>query len=141
VIGHAITHFCAFSLLCERMRIHMRMLLGASAFFHLASDVCSRILCPLAYPLHAHLRIAGVSLTPNILAYNVVIRLLCELGEIDEAYNILNEMASHGEKPDVWSYTTVLNTHCLLKEVNKALWIISRMDDGSCFPNLVTLIT
>ncbi|KAL5658063.1 hypothetical protein ACJX0J_031226, partial [Zea mays] len=70
-----------------------------------------------------------LSLTPNILAYNVVIRLLCELGEIDEAYNILNEMASHGEKPNVWSYTTVLNTHCLLKEVNKALWIISRMDD------------
>ena len=78
-------------------------------------------------------RMRARSLTPNVFTYNAVTRLLCELGEVDEAYNIL--MAAYGEKPDVWSYNTLLNTHCKLKEVNKALRLISRMDEGLCLPN------
>jgi heat shock factor-binding protein 1 len=75
------------------------------------------------------------NLTPNVFTYNAVIRLLCELGEVDEAYNILNEMATCGEMPDIWSYNTLLNAHCKLKEVNKALRLISKMDKESCLPD------
>ncbi|CAD6225229.1 unnamed protein product [Miscanthus lutarioriparius] len=77
-------------------------------------------------------RMRARSLTPNVFTYNAVIRLLCELGEVDEAYNIL--MAAYGEKPDVWSYNTLLNTHCKLKEEG----LIGQLRFGMGWKNVVS---
>ncbi|PON50139.1 Pentatricopeptide repeat [Trema orientale] len=50
-----------------------------------------------------------LSIEPDLVSYNTVIKAFCEMGSLDSAVSVLDEMEKKGLKPDVISFNTLLN--------------------------------
>ncbi|KAJ4980921.1 hypothetical protein NE237_031758 [Protea cynaroides] len=62
----------------------------------------------------------SLSVSPNRLSYNIMIRAFCEMGQFDSALGMLDEMERNGVQPDLITFTTLL----------KALYEGDRFSDG-----------
>ncbi|KAI9121152.1 hypothetical protein K1719_008185 [Acacia pycnantha] len=63
---------------------------------------------------------AKLSIEPNLVSYNTVIKAFCEMGSFDSAISILDEMTKKGVNPDVITFNTLLD----------ALYVNGRFSDG-----------
>ncbi|XVF87624.1 hypothetical protein PTKIN_Ptkin18bG0135100 [Pterospermum kingtungense] len=61
-----------------------------------------------------------LSIEPDLVSYNTVIKALCEMGSLDSASLMLDEMEKKGVKPDLITFNTLLN----------AFFKKGRFDDG-----------
>ncbi|KNA16260.1 hypothetical protein SOVF_090790 [Spinacia oleracea] len=61
-----------------------------------------------------------LSIKPNVVSYNTVIKALCEMGSFDSAFSLLDKMEKEGLKPDLISFNILLN----------AFYKNSRFSDG-----------
>ncbi|MED6131501.1 hypothetical protein PIB30_010254 [Stylosanthes scabra] len=52
---------------------------------------------------------AQLSIEPNLVTYNTVIKAFCEMGSFDSASSMLDEMELKGVKPDVITFNTLLD--------------------------------
>ncbi|XP_038987715.1 pentatricopeptide repeat-containing protein At1g55890, mitochondrial-like [Phoenix dactylifera] len=52
---------------------------------------------------------ADPSIVPNVFSYNILIRVLCEKGDLDAAFNVLSLMENNEVAPDLISFNTLLN--------------------------------
>ncbi|KZV50700.1 pentatricopeptide repeat-containing protein [Dorcoceras hygrometricum] len=93
-------------------------------------------------------------LRPDQFTYNTLIHMLCnyghadealeflheaeEIGRMDRAKDIVEEMFSKGCSPDVVTYTAVLTGFCRLGEVDKAKKLLKEMYKHGCQPNCVS---
>ncbi|XP_017978085.1 PREDICTED: pentatricopeptide repeat-containing protein At1g55890, mitochondrial [Theobroma cacao] len=50
-----------------------------------------------------------LSIEPDLVSYNTVIKAFCEMGSLDSASLILDEMEKKGVKPDLITFNTLLN--------------------------------
>ncbi|VAI17765.1 unnamed protein product [Triticum turgidum subsp. durum] len=67
-------------------------------------------------------------LTPNVFTYNAIIRLLCELGEIEEAYSV----------PDRHSYNMLLKLLIGVGRIDKAVEVWDGMETRGFHPGAAT---
>ncbi|KAI4355732.1 hypothetical protein L6164_004479 [Bauhinia variegata] len=69
---------------------------------------------------------------------NIVIKALCEMGLLQEAYLIMLQTEKRGVKPDVITYTTLISAFYKNNrfEIGNGLW--NRMVLKGCLPNLAT---
>ncbi|KAK7404819.1 hypothetical protein VNO78_05800 [Psophocarpus tetragonolobus] len=79
----------------------------------------------------------GVCL-PNLVTYNLVIRGLCHVGDMERALGFMGRMEEHGLRPSVQTYNVVIRYFCDAGEIEKGLDMFGKMGDGSCLPNLDT---
>ncbi|KAF3451620.1 hypothetical protein FNV43_RR07715 [Rhamnella rubrinervis] len=50
-----------------------------------------------------------LSIEPDLVSYNTVIKAFCEMGSLDLAVSVLDEMEKKGLEPDLVSFNTLLN--------------------------------
>lgn len=72
------------------------------------------------------------------ISYNITIKLMCEMGDLDSAYLIMVEMEKAGLKPDVVTYTTLISAFYKngRSEIGNGLWNLMML--RGCSPNLAT---
>ncbi|KAM3322107.1 pentatricopeptide repeat-containing protein [Capsicum chacoense] len=74
---------------------------------------------------------------PDTIAYNVVIRLLCEKGEIDEAMGLMSEMEVSDLYPDVITYVVMIKGLSEVGRLEEACGLTKAMRGHGCMPNTV----
>ncbi|CAL5329695.1 unnamed protein product [Camellia sinensis] len=71
--------------------------------------------------------------------FNIVIRGLCRVGEVEKAIGFFNDMGSFGCLPDVITYNTLINGFCRVGEVDRGLELLREIQSGNTFsPDVVT---
>uniref|UniRef100_A0A9I9DR99 Pentatricopeptide repeat-containing protein n=1 Tax=Cucumis melo TaxID=3656 RepID=A0A9I9DR99_CUCME len=75
---------------------------------------------------------------PNLLTYNLIIKTLCKLGQIDRAVDTFREMPLKNCNPDVFTYSTLMNGLCKESRVDEAVFLLDEMQAEGCLPNPVT---
>ncbi|CAJ1979184.1 unnamed protein product [Sphenostylis stenocarpa] len=75
---------------------------------------------------------------PNLVTYNVVIRGLCHVGDMERALGFMVRMGEHGLRASVQTYNVVIRYFCDAGEIEKGLEMFGKMKDESCLPNLDT---
>ncbi|KAK5843504.1 hypothetical protein PVK06_005961 [Gossypium arboreum] len=86
------------------------------------------------------------NLRPDITAYNLVIRLLCEKGDMDMAHKLMKEIGLIDLYPDMMTYFAMIKGFLLLEGIckyrstEKALELLGEMEKagGNCSPNVIT---
>ncbi|OMP04344.1 hypothetical protein CCACVL1_02167 [Corchorus capsularis] len=49
-----------------------------------------------------------LSIEPNLISYNIVIKAFCDMGSLDSSISMLDEMEKNGVNPDVITFNTIL---------------------------------
>ncbi|CAM8877702.1 unnamed protein product [Rhodiola kirilowii] len=73
---------------------------------------------------------------PDIVMYNVVIKLFCEVGRIDEVEKLVEEMESVGICPDMITYSLMVKAYCGAERIEDACGLFKVMKQRGCLPNV-----
>ncbi|XP_072989416.1 uncharacterized protein [Typha latifolia] len=77
--------------------------------------------------------------TPDGWSFNIVIKGLCKLGDVEEAFKFIEKMGSFGCSPDTVTHNILVDGLCRAGEVERGHEILRRIEkDGFCVPNVVT---
>jgi len=74
---------------------------------------------------------------PDTTAYNVVIRLFCEKGDVDMAEELLNKMGLSDLYPDMITYVAMIRGFCNVGRIEDACGLVEVMRGHGCLPNAV----
>ncbi|KAL5991044.1 hypothetical protein ACLOJK_011950 [Asimina triloba] len=76
---------------------------------------------------------------PDTCTFNIVIKGLCRLGKVDQAFVFFNEMKSSDCCPDTITYNTLVDGLCWGENVGRARELLNEMlSNGVCTPDVVT---
>ncbi|KAL2531705.1 Pentatricopeptide repeat-containing protein [Abeliophyllum distichum] len=78
---------------------------------------------------------------PDIVSYNVVIRLVVEKGELDEAMELMREMGLIDLYLDMITYISMINGFCDVGRLEDACQLIKCMKGHGCLPNALVYST
>ncbi|CAN6802452.1 hypothetical protein Bca4012_078197 [Brassica carinata] len=77
-------------------------------------------------------------LSADTVAYNVVIRLFADKGDLSMGMKLMEEMESIDLSPDVMTYTSLINGFCNAGKVDEAWKLAKGMSEHGCVLNTVT---
>ncbi|KAF9590764.1 hypothetical protein IFM89_038291 [Coptis chinensis] len=78
-----------------------------------------------------------LSMTPDHYSYNIVIKAFCEMGSLDSAVLMLDEMEKNGVNPDLVSFNTILNGFIKWSfSDGERIW--ARMEETGIVPNIIS---
>ncbi|XP_074341451.1 uncharacterized protein LOC141678919 isoform X2 [Apium graveolens] len=84
----------------------------------------------------------SVKCEPTTHTYNCLLKGLCYVGRIEEAYKMLmNIKKSSCIKPDIYTYTAVMNGFCKVGRSDEALELLDEAVEMGLVPNVVTYNT
>ncbi|KVI11334.1 Pentatricopeptide repeat-containing protein [Cynara cardunculus var. scolymus] len=75
---------------------------------------------------------------PNVLTYNLILKVLCRLRLIDRAIETFREMPVRKCTPDVFTYCTLMDGLCKEDRIDEAVCLLDEMQVEGCFPTAVT---
>ncbi|KAL6652661.1 hypothetical protein ACP70R_011586 [Stipagrostis hirtigluma subsp. patula] len=76
---------------------------------------------------------------PDVWSFNVVIKGVCRVGDVQKALKLVERMDEFGCSPDTITHNILVDGLCRVKEVNKGREVLRRLQkDGVCMPNVVT---
>lgn len=76
---------------------------------------------------------------PDTCTFNIVLRGVCRVGEIDKAFILFNDMGSFGCKPDVVSYNSLINGLSRIGDVDRACELLRKIKlQNDISPDVVT---
>ncbi|KAG5552421.1 hypothetical protein RHGRI_010484 [Rhododendron griersonianum] len=76
---------------------------------------------------------------PDTCTFNIVIRGLCRVGEVEKAFELFNDMGSFGCSPDVETYNALINGLSRVGEADRGLELLREVQSGNVFsPDVVT---
>ncbi|KAG1368386.1 pentatricopeptide repeat-containing protein, mitochondrial [Cocos nucifera] len=78
---------------------------------------------------------ADPSIVPNLFSYNILIRALCEKGDLDAAFDVLSLMEKNEIAPDLISFNTLLNGFYSNKRFSDAKKIWTLMGEKNIEPD------
>ncbi|GJN27480.1 hypothetical protein PR202_gb15508 [Eleusine coracana subsp. coracana] len=79
------------------------------------------------------------SYTPDVWSFNVVIKGVCRVGDVQKALELVERMNEFGSSPDTITHNILVDGLCRVNEVNKGHEVLRRLQrDGVCMPNVVT---
>ncbi|WZZ30296.1 hypothetical protein YC2023_013697 [Brassica napus] len=76
--------------------------------------------------------------SPDVIAYNVMIKALCKARRATKAESLFNEMVSKGLKPSVATYNSMVDGWCKEGEIELAMSCMARMYEDEKDPDVVT---
>jgi pentatricopeptide repeat protein len=77
--------------------------------------------------------------SPDIWSFNVVIKGVCRVGNIQKALELVERMHEFGCSPDTVTHNILVDGLCRTKEVDKGREVLRRLQrDGVCMANVVT---
>ncbi|KAK9015989.1 hypothetical protein V6N11_007076 [Hibiscus sabdariffa] len=75
---------------------------------------------------------------PNSVTYSVLIHGLCEIGRVEEAFDLKEGMKEKGFQPSTRTYTVLIKALCDDGLIGKALDLVNEMIGKGCKPNVYT---
>lgn len=75
---------------------------------------------------------------PNSVTYSVLIHGLCEIGKLQEAFSLKEEMSKKGCQPSTRTYTVLIKATCDVGLTDKALSLLDEMVAKGVTPNVHT---
>ncbi|KAF5202502.1 Pentatricopeptide repeat-containing protein [Thalictrum thalictroides] len=81
---------------------------------------------------------SSLSLTPDIVSYNIVIQAFSEMGSLDSAELMLGEMESNGVKPNLITYNTIINRFFHNGKFSDGERFWARMEESGIVPDVIT---
>ncbi|XP_021764688.1 pentatricopeptide repeat-containing protein At3g14580, mitochondrial-like [Chenopodium quinoa] len=69
---------------------------------------------------------------------NILIKGLCKCGQLEDAYQVLDEFPKQGCKPNKVTYSTIMHCMCEKGMVDEAFGLINRMEKEGVSPDAVT---
>ncbi|TKW04611.1 hypothetical protein SEVIR_7G121100v4 [Setaria viridis] len=77
--------------------------------------------------------------SPDVWSFNVVIKGVCRVGNVQKALALVERMDEFGCSPDTVTHNILVDGLCRVKEVNKGREVLRRLQrDGVSTPNVVT---
>ncbi|CAL5031825.1 unnamed protein product [Urochloa decumbens] len=77
--------------------------------------------------------------SPDVWSFNVVIKGVCRVGNVQKALELFERMDEFGCSPDTVTHNILVDGLCRVKEVNRGRELLRRLQkDGVCMPNVVT---
>ncbi|GAB2301120.1 hypothetical protein Dimus_035153 [Dionaea muscipula] len=113
---------------CDRTAMSFRSLLGA--YLHSKKFV-------EVYQLFKDLP-PKLSIEPDLICHNIVVHALCEMGSLEEAMAMVNEMEGNGLTPNVVTFNTLLGAFYRQRGLEDGNRIWMRMAEVGVEPNLVS---
>ncbi|CAL0300853.1 unnamed protein product [Lupinus luteus] len=77
-----------------------------------------------------------LSIEPNLVSYNTVIKVFCEMGSFDSAISMLQEMESKGVEPDLITFNTLLAELFAKGRFEDGVKIWNQMEGKSVIPDI-----
>ncbi|KAJ6394238.1 hypothetical protein OIU77_023461 [Salix suchowensis] len=77
------------------------------------------------------------NIRPDTTAYNLVIRSLCEKGDMDMAKQLMGEMGLIDLYPDMITYVSMIKGFCDVGRLEEAYALFPVMSVHGCYPNVV----
>ncbi|KAL2488274.1 Pentatricopeptide repeat-containing protein [Forsythia ovata] len=74
----------------------------------------------------------------NSVTYSILVHGLCEVGRLDEACKLKEEMSKKGCPPSTRTYTVLIKATCDVGMINKAFGLFDEMVRRGCKPNVHT---
>ncbi|KAL3497434.1 hypothetical protein ACH5RR_040166 [Cinchona calisaya] len=79
---------------------------------------------------------------PDVSTYTILIRGFCQLGIIEYAYKMFDEMSERGCEKNLFTYNTIVNGFCKKGLMENAQRVVDEMvERGVCLPDMVTFTT
>ncbi|GAV59004.1 PPR domain-containing protein/PPR_1 domain-containing protein/PPR_2 domain-containing protein, partial [Cephalotus follicularis] len=75
---------------------------------------------------------------PNSVTFSTLIHGLCEVGRLEEAFVLKEEMSEMGCQPTTRTYTVLIKALCDIGSMDKALSLLEEMVSKRCKPNIYT---
>nr|GMC78728.1 pentatricopeptide repeat-containing protein At3g13150-like [Ipomoea batatas] len=82
-----------------------------------------------------------LSIQPDVVSYNIVIKALCEMGSLDSAVSAIDSMDEIGIEPNLVTYNTVLDALSKSKKLSLLEKVWSQMESRSVVPNVRSFTT
>ncbi|XP_031126528.1 pentatricopeptide repeat-containing protein At3g13150-like isoform X1 [Ipomoea triloba] len=82
-----------------------------------------------------------LSIQPDVVSYNIVIKALCEMGSLDSAVSAIDSMDEIGIQPNLVTYNTVLDALSKSKKLSLLEKVWSQMESRSVVPNVRSFTT
>ncbi|KAL7244011.1 hypothetical protein ACSBR1_016271 [Camellia fascicularis] len=79
---------------------------------------------------------AKLSISPDVVSHNTVIKAFCEMGSFDSAFAVIDEMEKNGLKPDLVTFNTLLNAFYKNDRFTDAEEVWALMEDKNVVPNV-----
>jgi pentatricopeptide repeat protein len=77
--------------------------------------------------------------SPDVWSFNVIIKGVCRMGNVQKALALVESMDEFGCSPDTVTHNILVDGLCRVKEVNKGREVLRRLQrDGVSMPNVVT---
>ncbi|KAJ0983812.1 hypothetical protein J5N97_002168 [Dioscorea zingiberensis] len=84
-------------------------------------------------------QLSSQALNPDTCSFNIVIKGLCLLGEIDRAFEFYKKMASFGCVPDTYTQNSLVVGLSRANRIDGGREFLRRVQvDGLCLPNVIT---
>lgn len=74
------------------------------------------------------IRIIKKYASPDTCTYNILINGCCVLGDIDNAWNVFDEMRKRGVQPNVVTFSTLINGLCANSQLPEAIKLKEKME-------------
>ncbi|KAL6520842.1 hypothetical protein OROGR_017411 [Orobanche gracilis] len=81
----------------------------------------------------------GCEFTVN--TYNCLIKGLCYVGRVEEAFELMASIKNSSMKPDIYTYTTMMDGFCKVGRSSEALGLLNEALEMGINPNVVTYNT
>ncbi|KAJ4977130.1 hypothetical protein NE237_002236 [Protea cynaroides] len=79
---------------------------------------------------------SSLSVKPDIYSYNIMIRAYCEMGSLDSALLILDEMEKNELTPNLVTFNTLMNAFYEKNRFSDGERIWARMENSNCVPDI-----
>ncbi|XP_057514005.1 pentatricopeptide repeat-containing protein At3g13160, mitochondrial-like [Actinidia eriantha] len=76
-----------------------------------------------------------LSIKPDLISYNTVIKAFCEMGSFDSAYSVIEEMEKNGLEPDLITFNTLLDAFYRNERFSDAEKVWELMKEKNVVPN------
>ncbi|EAY94290.1 hypothetical protein OsI_16061 [Oryza sativa Indica Group] len=77
--------------------------------------------------------------SPDVWSFNVVIKGVCRVGQVQKALELVERMNEFGCSPDTVTHNIIVDGLCRTNEVSRGHEVLRRLQrDGVCMPNVVT---
>ncbi|XP_042486654.1 pentatricopeptide repeat-containing protein At1g55890, mitochondrial-like [Macadamia integrifolia] len=79
---------------------------------------------------------SSLSIEPNLYSYNIMIRVYCEMGSLDSAISVLDEMEKSGVSPSLITFNFLLNGFYEKNRFSDGEAIWARMENNNLVPDI-----
>ncbi|XP_031474957.1 pentatricopeptide repeat-containing protein At3g14580, mitochondrial-like [Nymphaea colorata] len=102
--------------------------------------VLNMLVCTKRYEtMHeVYLRASRLGVKLDACCFNILIKALCQLGKMDAAYSLVDEMPKQGCKPNRKTYATLMHYLCEQGNVDEAFQLYERTDRAGCHHDTIT---